>query len=326
MRPVFACCALPLLFVVTFATAAKNDLDYERLRGTLGDLAADPVLGPLAPAERALAEQAVQALVDHSTRGKEHMHLVYLAECRVDIAYATAQAIEQERRLDKLDREHDQILLAASRRDAEQARLEAEKQRIQSLAQAEESDRLRAEADAARAQFEQNAQDAELARRQAEQTKRLADAQAKEAELARKEAQLAEAAATDLRGRLQSLRATRGALGMQITLDDIAFAPGKSVLRPEARANLTKVVAFVNQDPRKPIRIEGHTDGRGNANANQLLSQRRAESVRDALIAAGVAAGRITALGLGDQQPVASNDSEEGRAKNRRVDVILEDR
>jgi outer membrane protein OmpA-like peptidoglycan-associated protein len=315
---------LPMLAGSVLAFA-KSDLDYERLHGALSDLAADPVLGPLAPAERALAAQAVQAIAEGG-RGKEHAHKVYIAERRVDIAYATAQAIEQEQRLDKLDREHDRILLAASRRDAEQARLEAEKQRIQSLAQAEESDRLRAEADAARAQGEQSAQDAELARRQAEQTQRLADAQAREADLARKEAQLAEAAASDLRGRLQHLRPTRGAHGMQMTLDDIAFAPGKAALRAEARANLDKVVAFVNKSPRKSIRVEGHTDSRGNANANQLLSQRRAEAVRDALVAAGVDAARITAIGLGEEQPVASNDSDEGRAKNRRVDVILEDR
>lgn len=318
--------AILLAATASLAFAAKSDLDYERLRATLAELSADPVLGPLAPAERALAEQAVQALAERGVRGKEHAHLVYLAERRVDIAYATAQAIDQERRLDKLDRDHDRILLAASRRDAEQARLEAEKQRIQSLAQAEEADRLRAEADAARAQGEQNAQDADLARRQAEQTKRLADAQARESELARKEAQLAEAAATDLRARLQTLHATRGAHGLQMTLDDIAFAPGRSALRPEARVNLGKVVAFVNQDRRKLIRIEGHTDSRGNTNANQQLSQRRAEAVRDALIAAGVDGTRITAVGRGEAEPVAANDSEEGRAKNRRVDVILEDR
>jgi len=324
MRTPFRLVVLTLLLACAGQVAAKSDLDYERLRGALNDLAADPVLGQLAQAERALADQSVQAI---TTGGRsDHAHLVYIAERRVDVAYATAQAMDQERRLDQLDREHDRILLAASRRDAEQARLEAEKQRIQSLAQAEEADRLRAEADAARAQGEQSAQDADLARRQAEQTKRLADAQAREADLAHKEAQLAEAAATDLRGRLQNLRPTRGAHGMQMTLDDIAFAPGKAALRPEARTNLSKVVAFVNQDPKKAIHVEGHTDSRGNANANQLLSQRRAEAVRDALIGAGVDAGRITALGLGAEQPVASNDTDEGRARNRRVDVILEDR
>jgi outer membrane protein OmpA-like peptidoglycan-associated protein len=284
----------------------------------LNALATDPVLGNLAPAERALAEQAVQALNDSSGGKGEHAHRLYIAERRVDIAYAAAQAVDAERHVAQLDRDHDRILLEASRRDAENARMEAEKQRIQSMLQAEESDRLRA-------QGEENAQAAEAARAQAAQTQRLADAQAKEAELSRKEAQLAELAAADLRGRLQNMRATRGAEGMQMTLDDIAFAPGRAALRPEAKASLGKLVAFVNRDPTKPIRIEGHTDSRGNPNANQMLSQRRADSVRDALIAAGVAANRMTSIGLGEDQPVADNQTEEGRAKNRRVDVILED-
>lgn len=313
-----------LAFAAITAHAAKHDLDYERLRASLDGLAADPVIGSLAPAERALAEQAVQALIADISGGKQgRAHKVYMAERRVDIAYAAAQAADQERQFNTLDREHDHILLEASRRDAEQARLEAEKQRIQSLAQAEESDRLRAEADAAR---EQSAQDVESAQAQAAQTRRLADAQARESELARKEAQLAEATAVDLRARLQNLRATQGATGMQMTLDDIAFAPGQAALRPEAKSSLGTLVAFVNKNSSKAIRIEGHTDSRGNTNANQTLSQRRADAVRDALIAAGVAAARITSVGLGEGQAVDSNESEEGRARNRRVDVILEDR
>jgi outer membrane protein OmpA-like peptidoglycan-associated protein len=307
-----------LIALGTVSHAARQDLDYERLRASLNALAADPVLGNLAPAERALAEQAVQALNDSSGGKGEHAHRLYIAERRVDIAYAAAQAMDTERRAAQLDRDHDRILLEASRREAENARMDAEKQRIQSMLQAEESDRLRA-------QGEENAQAAEAARAQAAQTQKLADVQAKEAELSRKEAQLAELAAADLRGRLQNMRATRGAQGMQMTLDDIAFAPGRSALRPEAKASLGKLVAFVNRDPTKPIRIEGHTDSRGNPNANQMLSQRRADSVRDALIAAGVAANRMTSIGMGEDQPVADNQTEEGRAKNRRVDVILED-
>ncbi|MDR3389323.1 MAG: OmpA family protein [Rudaea sp.] len=319
--------SLMLVFTAVAGHAAKHDLDYERLRASLDGLAADPMFGTLAPAERARAEQAVQALLADTSGGKQaRAHRLYIAERRVDIAYAAAQAADQERRLDALDREHDRILLEASRRDAEQARLEAEKQRIQSLAQAEEADRLRAEADAARTQGEQAQQDADAARAQAAQTQRLADAQARESELARKEAQLAEATAVDLRARLQNLHAIQGAEGMQMTLDDIAFAPGQAALRPEAKTSLGKLVAFVNKDRSKAIRIEGHTDSRGNTKANQLLSQRRADAVRDALIAAGVAANRITSVGLGESQPVAANETEEGRARNRRVDVILEDR
>src|SRR5581483_7305068 len=133
---------------VTAAPAAKHDRDYERLRASLNELEADPVLGNLAPAERALAEQAVQALANDSGGKQMRAYRLYMAERRVDIAYAAAQAADQEHRLEALDHEHDRMLVEASRRDAEQARLEAEKQRIQSLAQAEEAERLRAEAEA----------------------------------------------------------------------------------------------------------------------------------------------------------------------------------
>jgi len=310
--------AILLLIGASTAIAAKHDLDYERLRASLNALAADPVLGGLAPAERALAEQAVQALAEGGGGKSERAHRVYLAERRVDVAYAAAQAADQERKVAELDREHDRILLEASQRELQRVRMDAERQRMESELQAEESERLRAEG-------EQSAQEAEAAKAQAAQTQRLFEAQAKAADLARQEARLAEATAGDLRKRLQNLRATRGAQGMQMTLDDIAFAPGQANLRPEAKASLGQLIAFVNRDPGKPIRIEGHTDSRGAANANRVLSQRRADAVRDALIAAGVAAGRISSVGLGEEQPVADNESEEGRARNRRVDVILED-
>ena len=110
------------------------------------------------------------------------------------------------------------------------------------MLQAEESARLRA-------QGEQSAQEAEAAREQAEQSQKIADAQAHAASLARKEAELAEATATDLRKRLQDMHATRGAEGMQMTLDDIAFAPGQSSLRPAAKASLDKSSSLSTSHP-----------------------------------------------------------------------------
>ncbi len=320
MKKMIKYLALLLLAIAATAQAADRDLDFERLQASLDSLAADPVLGPLAPAERALAEQSVHALVTDTSGGKDgRAYRVYIAERRVDIAYAAAQAAAQERKLAELNREHDRTLLEASRRDAEQARLDAEKQRLQSMLQAEESARLRA-------QGEQSAQEAEAARAQAEQAQKVAEAQAQAAALARKEAELAEADANALRKRLQSMHATRGAEGMQMTLDDIAFAPGQASLRPEAKTGLDKLVKFVQGHPDKPIRIEGFTDSSGSVQANKVLSQQRAKAVRDALVRAGVAASRIVAVGLGESHPVASNATKQGRARNRRVNVILEDK
>jgi outer membrane protein OmpA-like peptidoglycan-associated protein len=78
-------------------------------------------------------------------------------------------------------------------------------------------------------------------------------------------------------------------------------------------------------EPDKKIRVEGHTDSSGDAEANLELSEKRAQAVREALVGLGVAADRVTALGMGEDFPIASNEDEDGRAQNRRVDVILLD-
>jgi outer membrane protein OmpA-like peptidoglycan-associated protein len=308
-----------LLLMLTAAHAAKRDLDVERLRASLHELAVDPTLGPFAQGERTRAEAALVDLEKAGTSNKKiRTHLLYIAERRIDIAYAAAQAEDLQRKLQQLDREHDQILVEASRHEAEQARLELERQRLQSMMREEESERLRSEAEAAR---ELSAQDADSARQEAAQAKRLADAQSKENELARKEAQLAEAS---LKSRLANLGATQGPRGPQMILEDFTFSPGASGLKPEAKGHLQKLIEFVNRDKTKRIRIQGYTDSRGNDESNRVLSLKRADSVRDALVAAGVDAKRISTEGMGEEQPIASNDSEDGRTKNRRVVVSLE--
>ena len=280
------CAAVRFVVMLAFALAslsawaAKADLDYERLRNTLGQLKNDPVLGVLAPSEIALAEQALAVLAEQGGKGgRMHDHLVYIAERRIDIAFAAAQAVDQERKVQRLDREHDQILLAASRRDAEQARLELEKQRIQSLAQAEESDRLRAEAEEARAQNEQSSQQADTARKQAAQARKLADAQAKEAELARKEAELLQASGAST--------ASSKSGSQSIVIGD-AFPSGQATLKPAVQAQIGRIVSAAGTD--KTVRVEAHAD-------STALAQQRAQTVRDALVAAGIPARRISTSG-----------------------------
>jgi len=303
-RPARLAAAALLLAFAGTAWAQKDDPDYDRLRGNLNQLVGDRTLGALAPAEIALAEQALANLAEFGGKRKLHDHYVFLAERRIDIAYAAAQAVVQERRIQALDREHDQILIAASRRDAEQARLELERQRIQSLAQQEEADRLRAEADEAREASAQTSKQAETAKKQAAQARRLADAQAREAELARKEAELlAASGAKPSSGAGKPAPAAPAAKpAASIAFGEGAFAPGQSVLRPAGNAQVARIAAAASG---KFVRIEAYASDGGGAKANLALSQRRAQAIREALVAAGVPAKRIVAVGAGAKSGVA---------------------
>jgi outer membrane protein OmpA-like peptidoglycan-associated protein len=112
--------------------------------------------------------------------------------------------------------------------------------------------------------------------------------------------------------------------GTVITLSgSVLFASGKSELMGKSRDRLNQVAEVLRNEDRR-IRIVGHTDSQGSEEVNQRLSQQRAESVRDHLIAQGVPADRITVEGRGEDEPVADNASPEGRANNRRVEIILE--
>jgi len=314
--------AIVLMLAASAASAARRDVDHERLSRSLTELEADTALAPYAATEIAAARASLVVLLEDS-RGKKRVHALYMAERRVDIAWASAQVADFSNRLAVLQREHDRLLLAAARHEAEQARRELEHQHLKSQIDAEETERAARDAEAARLLGEQ---DTAAAREEAEQARRVADAQAQESALARKEAQLAGANADALRARLDNLQETRGDSGMQMSLDDVAFDSGQAGLRAETRNALDALLEFVNRDPSSAIRIEGHTDSSGSERANIELSQRRAEAVRDALVEEGVSAARISAIGAGSGRPSASNETAEGRARNRRVDVILVDK
>jgi outer membrane protein OmpA-like peptidoglycan-associated protein len=110
------------------------------------------------------------------------------------------------------------------------------------------------------------------------------------------------------------------------TLDNVYFDVGKATLREESYAELNELVDYMKR--REDIRVEiaGHTDNTGSKEDNIKLSQRRAEKVEDYLISKGIDARRIDPKGYGEDQPIASNKTKEGRQKNRRTEVhILED-
>jgi outer membrane protein OmpA-like peptidoglycan-associated protein len=113
--------------------------------------------------------------------------------------------------------------------------------------------------------------------------------------------------------------------GIVVTLgeSDLRFAPGQgSLSNPAARA-LDKLAELLKRDSGLRALVEGHTDSQGNAEKNLALSTQRAESVRQALIGRGVEPERVQAEGLGEANPVATNASEAGRSRNRRVEIRL---
>lgn len=111
--------------------------------------------------------------------------------------------------------------------------------------------------------------------------------------------------------------------GIMATLTGVVFAINSADLSESGKASVDKVAALMRAHPERSVVVEGHTDTQGRAAANQRLSERRAESVKQALIAAGVAADRIVARGYGHRYPVASNNDEAGRQLNRRVEFLF---
>ncbi len=109
----------------------------------------------------------------------------------------------------------------------------------------------------------------------------------------------------------------------RVALYGMYFDTGKAVLTPASEPTLTDVVALLNGNPGLSLYVVGHTDMVGSLSSNLDLSQRRAAAVVDALVAAGIARGRLEAYGAGPVAPVAENVTEAGRARNRRVELVV---
>ena len=115
------------------------------------------------------------------------------------------------------------------------------------------------------------------------------------------------------------------ARGLVITLNGaVLFVTGQATLLPIAEERLRQVADAINDDPQGSIVVEGHTDSTGSQSLNEDLSRRRAEAVSAYLVSRGVDPARIRAVGLGSSRPVADNKTPEGRANNRRVEIVLE--
>jgi OmpA-OmpF porin, OOP family len=129
-----------------------------------------------------------------------------------------------------------------------------------------------------------------------------------------------------LEAELAELRADRTERGLVVTLsDEILFDVDQSDLKPGGMQQLARVAEFLREHPDRNVLIEGHTDSTAPDTYNLALSQRRANAVEDFLITQGVEPTRISAIGYGEQLPIATNDTAAGRQANRRVEIVVLD-
>jgi len=124
---------------------------------------------------------------------------------------------------------------------------------------------------------------------------------------------------------LKELNAKKTDRGLVITLGDVLFGVNKAQLESGGLRNLQKLADFLKQNPQQKVLIEGFTDSTGSNDLNKELSERRAESVRTALLNMGVGGDRFSTRGYGEAFPVAGNDTPASRQMNRRVEIILTD-
>ena len=176
----------------------------------------------------------------------------------------------------------------------------------------------RRSAEAGQARVEEIQAKQQLAAAQSDRNAILLAARAREADIVR-----SQLAATQQQ--LADLQAKKTDRGMVVTLGDVLFDSGQATLKPGANLVLDRLVTFMAQNPQTKVRIEGHTDSTGSADFNQALSQRRADAVAMALENRGLSSDRVTAIGRGQDFPVASNSSAAGRQQNRRVEIVFSD-
>jgi outer membrane protein OmpA-like peptidoglycan-associated protein len=282
---------------------------------------------------------AIEAAAKEATETAEEARLMAVKQKAEDEAQAAAAAREAKARADaeaeakrRADAEKATAQAEAARADAEKAKAEALKMKQEAEAAAAEAARQKAAAEKATAeavaQQQVLAAETDKARQAAAQSENLRQQAETAKQQAEKEKQQAEYEKQELRARLlqqlNSILATRdSARGLVANMSDVLFRSGSSELLPAARERLAKVSGIVLAYPTLHVTVEGHTDSVGTDDYNQQLSERRAQTVRDYFVQQGINQAALEAHGYGKSEPIASNDTAEGRQQNRRVELIL---
>jgi outer membrane protein OmpA-like peptidoglycan-associated protein len=254
---------------------------------------------------------AVEAAAKEATETAEEARLMAVKQKAEDEAQAAAAAREAKARADADAEAKRRADAEAAQAQAEQARAAAEKAKAEAERMKEEAEKAKAEAVAQQQILAAETEKAHAAAAQSESLRQQAEKEKQELR-------------ARLLQQLNSILATRdSARGLIANMSDVLFRSGSFELLPGARERLAKVSGIVLAYPSLHVAIEGHTDSVGSDQYNQDLSEHRAEAVRDYFVQQGISAGAVEAHGFGKSEPIASNDTAEGRQQNRRVELVL---
>jgi len=269
----------------------ERNSDLDRAQGRLRSAQNDAQVAQLAPDELKQASDtlvmAEKAWSDNEPKSKVD-HLAYMGAQRVVVAQESASSRASQAVIAGAAAERDRMRLQQRTAEADRAR--------QQLASAEQSN---ANKTAALAQA-----DAATLREQAR-------------------ADSSDARANALAQQLQELNAKKTERGYVVTLQDVLFDTGQARLMPESAGFLARLADAFKRNASLTAAIEGYTDSVGGSNANYELSDRRANAVKTALMSLGVRDEQLTVRGFGENNPVASNDTVDGRQMNRRVEIVF---
>jgi len=312
------------------ATTPMKPSGAAEARARLTQLQGDPALATRAPIAIQAADTAVRVAEQPETDQDLIAYRIYMADRKVDIARAQAETRLAEDQRAALSAQRDKARLDARTQELDVARGQVLTARIQGAEEKLAADAARGDANAANVAAASSNQQAVEARSEADSANLAAassNQSALNANMAADSANLTAAnskqQATELQQQIDTLQARVTDRGLVVTLGDVLFPTGGSVLKENASGNLNRLVAFLDRYPDRTAAIEGYTDSTGTVEYNDVLSRRRADAVMSYLVGQGVASGRLTASGKGESLPVAGNDSAFGRQQNRRVEVII---
>jgi outer membrane protein OmpA-like peptidoglycan-associated protein len=269
--------------------------EVEEARIAVQDVESSPDAGKYAAAEVSAAHEALrdaEQLADKHKSRKDISQAAYLAKRHADIAAEQIAKGQAEEKTAAAEAERARVILQAREQEAAAARSQAEAAAQRADAEKQQADALRQQAQSAQAQAQITAENAQRE-------------------------------AAELAAQLRDLQAKQTDRGLVLTLGDVLFDTGQATLKPGAASTIDRLASFLEKSPERSVAIDGHTDSVGSEAYNLQLSESRANAVKAALMAKGIPAERVTTVGKGEGEPVASNAEAAGRQQNRRVEIII---